>query len=247
MLFLFSSASNSLIKQKVNRSHSHFLIKLSLPLLLPRKLVINAVTAVMWTSLRNWVHHSLSDWLVCLWMSVIILSSCQQQHMDSWAADPRVSSDVRDITDHHSLVDSIFTGWSLLLLHTEGKGFDKFYWLNFVQILISLREVVPVLRSKASVPAYLFIDNVQPIGFCHFLCKSLPVTPHCLTVRQVLSYLPVIHLRCGWDDRCINIWKIACRNLHESVWFTDKKVLCQPISIHFYMARIFNTFFSLTL
>ena len=65
---------------------------------------------------------------------------------------------------------------------------------------------------------------------------------HCLWLLAVWQTLPFFlcawSLRSDWDDRCVNKWKITCRNLHKRAWFADKNVFCHPIGFHFYLAII---------
>lgn len=46
-----------------------------------------------------------------------------------------------------------------------------------------------------------------------------------LTLWQTLPFLHIWCLRSDWDDRCVNIWKIACRNLHKSARLAVKKCI----------------------
>lgn len=76
-------------------------------------------------------------------------------------------------------------------------------------------------NSKAWDQTHLFIHHFQPITWGHFRCKSSPLAPRSLAN----TFLHAWCLRSDWDDRCVNIWKIACRNLHKNAWFADKKCI----------------------
>lgn len=59
--------------------------------------------------------------------------------------------------------------------------------------------------------------------------------------KHSLFFLHAPCLRSARDDRCVNIWKIAHKNLHKSAWFADKKnEFCHPISFHFYLCNHFQ-------
>lgn len=65
--------------------------------------------------------------------------------------------------------------------------------------------------------------------------------------KHSLFFLHAPCLRSARDDRCVNIWKIAHKNLHKSAWFADKKMnfAIQSVFISTY-AIISNSQFSVS-
>lgn len=119
---------------------------------------------------------------------------------------------------------------------------------NFINSLLSRSEKLFLLRSnpKASDLPHLFFSSLSANHICPF---SMQINAFGSSQSGKYSLFFFLHagcLRSDWDDRCVNIWKIACKNLHKSAWFTDKNVFCHSISFHFYLCNHFQSpvFFS---
>lgn len=72
--------------------------------------------------------------------------------------------------------------------------------------------------------------QIKPICFSITFSQShqaILYVNHCLRLLTVSSHSLFLHagrLRSDSDDRCVNIWKIAPRDLHKRAWFTDTNV-----------------------